>query len=169
MSLTMYQASVPVFSRALGNLAHVIGKAQAHAEAKSIDPTALIQFRLYPDMLPLVSQVRIACDMVSRGAARLAGVDLPSFEDKETTFAELLERIEKAQAFLKTLKPEQFEGSDARELSLPMRGTTMVFKGLDYLNYFVLPNLYFHCTTTYNIFRHNGVELGKMDFVGKPN
>jgi hypothetical protein len=167
MSLSMYQASVPVFLRAFANLSQVLQKAKAHAEAKKIDPIAFTQARLYPDMLPLVNQIRIASDVTKGGAARLAGVEVPKMEDNEVTFDDLLARIEKTVAFLKTLTPAQIDGSEARDITLPMRAGPVQFKGQDYLLGFVLPNLYFHCTTAYAILRHNGVEIGKMDFLGK--
>lgn len=167
MSLSMFQASVPVFIRALNNLSAVLGKGKAYAEAKKIDGAVLTQFRLYPDMFPLASQVRIACDIVKGGGARLAGIEPPKFEDNEVSFDELLARVQKTLDFLATLSAEQIDGSEARDITLNSPRGAMHFKGQDYLLGFVLPNLYFHSATAYGILRHNGVEVGKMDFLGK--
>ncbi len=166
MSLSMYQASVPVFVRMLDNLSAILKKAEAYAEAKKIDPSVLITSRLAPDMHPLARQIQIATDGVKGGAARLAGVEIPSFPDTETTFAELQERLAKTVAFLKTLTAEQIDGSEARTITLKLGGGEMSFPGQVYLFSLVFPNFYFHATTTYLILRHNGVELGKMDFLG---
>jgi len=119
-------------------------------------------------MYPLVKQVQIATDMAKNGSARLAGPEPPKFEDQETTFPELLDRLQKTITYLNTLTPEQIDGSEGKSIDLPVRGVTMTFAGLPYLLYFLQPNVYFHVTTAYNILRHNGVELGKMDFIGKP-
>jgi hypothetical protein len=166
MTLSMYQASAPVFVRALTNLAEVLKKGEAHAQAKKVEPDALLQQRLIFDMLPLVKQVQIACDMATRGAARLAGVEPQSFEDNEKTFAEVHARIDRAIAYIKTFKPEQIDGSEGRAIHLKMRNGDMDFTGLEYLLGFTLPNLYFHCTTAYDILRVAGVEIGKMDYIG---
>ena len=166
MKISMYQASVPVFTRMLTNLAAVLDKAAAHAEAKKIDPTVLVNSRLYPDMLPLVKQVQIASDHAKGAAARLAGLESPKFEDNEATFPELGARIQKTISYLNTLKPEQIDGSEERTITLPLRTRTLTFQGMPYLLNFALPNFYFHVTTAYDIFRHNGVELGKKDFIG---
>ena len=166
MTLSMYQASAPVFVRALTNLAGVLKKGEAHAQAKKVEPDALLQQRLIFDMLPLVKQVQIACDMATRGAARLAGVEPQSFEDNEKTFAEVHARIDRAIAYIKTFKPEQIDGSEGRAIHLKMRNGDMDFTGLEYLLGFTLPNLYFHCTTAYDILRVAGVEIGKMDYIG---
>ncbi|WGV28155.1 DUF1993 domain-containing protein [Halotia branconii] len=168
MTISMYQASIPVFIRALNNLANILEKGAAYAETKKIDPSVLINSRLSPDMLPLSKQVQIASDIVNRGAARLAIVEAPKFEDNETTFAQLIERIHKTISQLNTFKPEQIDGSEEKEITLQMRDTTASFQGMPYLLYFVLPNLYFHVTTAYDILRHCGVELGKQDFLGQP-
>jgi uncharacterized protein len=166
MSLNMYQASVPVLIHMLGNLTKIIDKALAHAEAKKIDPAVFVNARLAPDMYPLSKQIQIATDMAKGCAARLAGVEVPSFEDNETTFAELQARIAKTVTFLQSVTAEQINGSEERSVTLKLRGKDVNFIGQPYLLYFVLPNFYFHVTTTYDILRHNGVELGKMDFVG---
>ncbi len=167
MKISMYQASVPVYIRMLTNLAAVLEKGAAHAEAKKIDPSVLIGSRLYPDMFPLSRQVQIATDNAKGPAARLAGVDVPKYEDNEKTFPELRGRIEKTIEFLRTLKPEQIDGSEERTITLQLRGNTQTFKGLPYLLNLAMPNFYFHVTTAYDILRHNGVELGKSDYLGK--
>ena len=166
MQISMYQASVPVFIRMLTNLVAILEKAAAHAEARKIDPSVLLSDRLFPDMFPLVRQVQIAADMAKAGPARLAGLQPPSFEDTEKSFPELIERVRRTVAFLETLKPEQIDGSEGRTVTWPTRGTTRTLPGLQYLLNHVAPNVYFHITTTYNILRHNGVELGKPDFLG---
>ena len=168
MTLSMYQASVPVFLRALSNLQHVLRKGEAHAEARKFDPELLVQARLTPDMLPLVRQVQIATDMAKNGCARLAGVEPPKFEDNEANFAELHARIERAVDYIKTFKPEQIDGSETRSVTIKTRNGDQQFEGQGYLLHFVIPNLFFHSTTTYAILRQAGVELGKMDFIGKP-
>lgn len=165
MTLSMYQASVPVFVRALSNLAHVLKKGEAHATAKGVTDEVLLGTRLIADMLPLVKQVQIACDMAARGAARLAGVEPASFEDNETTLEQLHARIEKVIAYVQGFKAEQIDGSEQRPIHLKMRTGEMNFSGQEYLFGFTLPNLYFHCTTTYVILREAGAELGKTDFI----
>lgn len=166
MTISMYSASVPVFAHALGNLAHVLKKGEAHARSKNMEPDALLQQRLIFDMLPLAKQVQIACDMATRGAARLAGEEPKSFPDNETTLAQAIDRIELAIAYVKSFKPEQIDGSEVRNIHLKMRNGEMDFTGTDYLQQFLVPNLYFHCTTAYDILRVAGVEIGKNDFVG---
>jgi hypothetical protein len=168
MKLSMYQASVAAFTRQLNNLAAILEKGAAYAEAKKIDPKVLINSRLFPDMFPLVRQIQIATDTARAGAARLAGVEVPAQEDNETTFPELVARVRKTIGYLETLKAEQFEGSEDRTVSWQTRSSTKTMEGLPYLQNHLLPNLYFHITTTYNILRHSGAELGKMDFLGKP-
>lgn len=167
MSVSMYQASVPVLVRVLSNYITVLEKAKAYAEEKKLDPLTLTGFRLFPDMLPLTKQVQIASDMAKGGGARLAGADVPKYEDSETTFDELVARLDKTIEFLRGLNPKAFEGSESKEIVLAMRSGPIKFKGQDYLFNFVLPNVYFHAATGYNILRHNGVEIGKMDFLGK--
>lgn len=167
MSLTMYQASVPVVSAALRNLRVVLEKAQAHVEERKLDPNALLAFRLYPDMFPLTRQVQIACDMAKGCAARLAAIDPPSHADTETTFAELFARIEKTLAFIGSLDAAQFEGAETRPVVIRVRSGQVDYTGESYLLQFVLPNLFFHVTTVYNILRHNGVGLGKLDYLGQ--
>jgi uncharacterized protein len=168
MKLSMYQASVSAFTRQLNNLLAILDKAAAHADAKKIDPKVLINSRLFPDMFPLVRQIQIATDTARGGAARLAGVEVPAQEDTETTFPELMARIRKSISYLETLKAEQFEGSEDRTVSWQTRSSTKTMQGLPYLQNHLLPNLYFHITTAYDILRHSGVELGKQDFLGKP-
>jgi uncharacterized protein len=166
MSLSMYQVSIPILHRTLNNLAEILAKGAAHAEAKQIDPSVLLNARLAPDMFPLVRQVQIACDAAKGAGARLAGVDIPSFPDEETSFAELQARIAKTLVFLNSLNAAQFEGAESRNVTVKRRDGEMTFHGLDFLFAFAMPNLFFHVTTTYNILRHNGVELGKRDFLG---
>lgn len=166
MSLNMYQASIPVFVRMLGNLSSILDKAAAHAEAEKIDQAVFINARLAPDMYPLSRQIQIATDMVKGCAARLAGIDVPSYEDNETTFADLKARITKTVAFLKSINAEQINGSEDRTVTLKLRGKEVSFLGQPYLLNFVLPNFYFHITVAYAILRHNGLEIGKMDYIG---
>jgi len=163
----MYDACVPPGIRMLTNLAAILEKAAAHAEANKIDPEVFVSARLYPNMFPLVRQVQIASDSAKGGAARLAGLEPPSFEDNEKTLAELIARAKKTVSYLETLKPAQFEGSEDRTINWKTRTTELSMQGQPYLIHQVLPNLYFHVTTAYNILRHNGVELGKMDFLGR--
>lgn len=166
MSLSMYQASAPVFNQALKGLLTVLDKAAAHIEQRKIDPAALLEARLYPDMFPFKRQVQIATDFARGGSARLAGVEPPPYEDVETSFAELQARIEATLTFLATFEASQIDGSEDRDITLTRRGETSVVKGQAYLLLQVLPNFYFHVTTAYAILRHNGVELGKRDFLG---
>jgi hypothetical protein len=166
MTLSMYQASVPVFVRALGNLTHVLNKGEAHAKAKNVSDEVLLQTRLIPDMLPLVKQVQVATDMAVRGTARLAGLEPPTFEDNETTLEQIHARIERATEYLKSFKPEQIDGSETRSITLKLRSGERQFEGQAYLLHFLIPNLFFHCTTAYNILREAGTEIGKMDFIG---
>ena len=167
MSLSMYQASIPGFLRMLGNLSAILHKAEAYAAERKIEPGVLINARLAPDMLPLVRQVQIATDGVKGCGARLAGIEIPSYADTESSFAELQERIAKTRAFLQGLDAAQFEGSEGKEITLTFPGVEMKFGGRDYLLGFVLPNFYFHVTTAYAILRHNGLQIGKMDYLGQ--
>jgi uncharacterized protein len=168
MTISMYQASVPSLIRALNNLASILAKGAAHAETKKIDQTVFLNSRLSPDMLPLSKQVQIASDIARRGVARLAGLDAPKIEDNETTFAELIARLKQVSAYLAEFTPAQIDGTEAKSISLPVGKETMTFEGLPYLLYFILPNVYFHVTTAYAILRHNGVEIGKKDYLGQP-
>lgn len=167
MKLSMYQASIPVFIRTLGNLSGILAKGAAHAEAKKIDPAVLVNSRLFPDMFALARQVQIASDTAKGAAARLAGLEPPSYDDNEKTFPELIARLDKTVEYLKTLKPEQIDGSEERTVNLKVAGQPMTFQGMTFLLQRALPNLYFHTTTAYNILRHNGVEVGKKDYLGK--
>ena len=167
MTISMYQASVPTIVRALNNLAAVLEKADQHAAAKKIDPEAFVNARLYPDMFALAKQVQLASDISKGGTARLAQVEPPAFEDNETTFPQLVERVRKTVAYLETLKPEQIDGSEARTVTWKTRSATKSMQGMPYLLNHVLPNVFFHAATAYDILRHNGVELGKQDFLGQ--
>lgn len=166
MSLSMYQASIPVFTRQLNNLSTILGLAAAHAEAKKIDPSVFLNARLAPDMFPLSRQVQIACDGVKGGAALLAGIEAPSHADDETSFAELQARIAKTLAFLQGVSAAQIDGSEERTVTLKRRDKETHFQGQAFLLDHVMPNFYFHLTTAYAILRHNGVEIGKRDFLG---
>jgi hypothetical protein len=165
MAISMYQASAPVFIKLLGNLKAILEKAAAHAAAKKIDESVLVNARLYPDMLPLSAQVQIASDMARGTMARLAGAEPSAIEDKEKTLAELMARIDTAVAHVRSFQPAQIDGTETRQITRKLGGNTMTFTGLDYLLTFAMPNFYFHVTTTYAILRHNGVELGKGDFL----
>jgi len=167
MTLSMYQASVPVFLRGLENLATILAKGAAHAEAKKIDPAVFVNARLAPDMFALARQVQIAADAAKGCTARLAGAEVPSYQDTETTFPELQARVAKTIAFVKGFTAAQVDGSEERSVTLKIRGEDIKFRGQDYLFKLTLPNFYFHVTTTYDILRHNGVELGKMDYLGR--
>jgi hypothetical protein len=162
----MYQMTVPVFTRFLNNLNAILKKGEAFAQAREIDPEVLLNSRLAPDMFPLSRQIQIACDLARRCVERLAGLDIVSVEDNEKTFAEFHERINHTIAFLKTIEPEQLDNSEEKNITLKLRDASHEFKGINMALYFSLPNVYFHVTTAYNILRHNGVELGKKDFIG---
>ncbi len=164
----MYQASIPPLTHSLSNLVHILEKGLAYAEAKKIEQSALTDFRLYPDMFPLKKQVQIASDISRRGIARLAGVEAPAMEDNETTFNELIERTQKSIDYLNTFKAEQIDGTESKTIELEIGKEKLTFQGMPFLLYFIMPNVYFHVTTTYDILRHCGVELGKRDFLGNP-
>ena len=166
MTISMYQASVPVIQKSLTALKGVLAKGAAHAEARKIEESVFLTSRLYPDMFPLTRQVQIAADFGKGPVARLAGVELPKYEDIETTFADLAARIDKTLAFVGTFKPEQIDGQEEREITLTIAGNPVTFKGQPYLMHFAFPNLYFHMSMAYAILRHNGVDVGKRDFVG---
>jgi hypothetical protein len=169
MDLSMHAVAVPPLKRALHNLAGVLSKGQAHAEALGIAPDVLLQSRLYPDMFPLIRQVQIASDIARRGVARLAGDEAPAIEDNETSFGELIGRLERTVAYLDSVAAGQLDGSQTRPVTVPIgRDETITMEGLPFLSAFVLPNVYFHCTTAYDLLRHNGVVLGKRDFLGEP-
>jgi hypothetical protein len=165
MPVSMYQISIPSFQKHLSALEAILDKAAAYAGARKIEPSVLLNSRLYPDMFNLTRQIQAACDFAKGASARLAGVPIPSVPDTESTIPELKERIAKTLAFMETIKPEQMEGSDARSITLKVGPNDMTFNGSDYLLHFALPNFYFHCTTAYAILRHNGLEIGKRDFM----
>jgi uncharacterized protein len=166
MSVSLYDVSIPIFTLSLNNLAAILDKAASYADNKKVDPKALAQARLIIDMLPLSSQVQIACDTAKGAAARLAGVEIPKHEDTESTIPELKARVAKTLDFIKTIKAEQFQGAETREIVLQFPQNTLKFNGLNYLTNFVLPNFFFHVTMTYALLRKNGVDLGKRDFLG---
>ncbi|HZN86494.1 MAG TPA: DUF1993 domain-containing protein [Burkholderiales bacterium] len=166
--ISMYQASAPRFANTLNNLSAILDKAQAHCEAKKIDPLALTSFRLYPDMLPFTRQITIACDTAKGAVARLAGVENPKHEDSEKTFEELKARIAKTVAFIGGVKAAQLDGSEDKVIVLKLGPREVTFQGLQYLLGFAQPNFYFHAVTAYDILRHNGVELAKRDYIGNP-
>jgi uncharacterized protein len=166
MSLTMYTATVPTCTRALNNLAAILEKAAAHAEARKISPEVLLNTRLAPDMFPLATQIHIANDIAQGGAARLAGAAVPAFEAKERTLAEWISATRSTVAYLNSLKPAQFEGSEDKAVTWQTRTSTKNMQGTPYLFNHVLPNVFFHVTTAYDILRQSGLELGKMDYLG---
>jgi len=167
MAISMYQVSVPVFLKTLANLAAILDKGAAFAAARKIDPSVLLAYRLAPDMLNLTRQVQIAADHAKRAPARLAGIEAPVYEDNETSFADLKARIDKTIAFVNTLKPAQIDGSEARDITLKIGGSSQTLSGQAYLLHNALPNFFFHVTTAYAILRHCGVEIGKKDFIGQ--
>jgi len=167
MTISMYQASIPCFVRTLGNLSAILDKAQAYIDAKKIDPLALTSYRLYPDMLPMTRQVQIACDAAKGLVARLSGLDNPVHEDNEKTLAELQARIAKTLTFVQSVTPAQLDGTEDKDIVVKRGDTETHYKGMQYLLGNALPNFYFHVTTAYNILRHNGVEIGKRDYLGK--
>jgi uncharacterized protein len=166
MSMSLYAVSVPVFVKTLTNLKAVLEKAKAHALERKIEEAAFINARLYPDMLPLSRQVQIATDIARGCAARLAGVEPPPYEDKEQSFDDLAARIDRTIDYMRGLDERQFENAEAREITRPLRGEPHTFTGANYLLQFGMPNVYFHTATAYDILRHNGVPLGKADFLG---
>jgi hypothetical protein len=165
MSLSLYDLSIPSFARGLTNLSAILDKGAAHAAAKKFDPAILLQARLAPDMLALVSQVQIACDTAKGAAARLAGLEIPKHADQESSFEDLKARIKITLDFIGGVTPAQLQGAEDREIVLEMR-STLKFTGTTYLSHFVLPNFYFHIAMTYALLRHNGVDLGKRDYLG---
>lgn len=166
MTISMYAASAPVLNQMLGSLSAVLAKAEAHAVACNINPEILVQTRLFPDMLPLAKQVQIACDFSKGLCARLADVDNPKFDDNELTLADLQQRIRKTLEFVATIKPEQINGTEERDITFSFGTNTREFKGMPYLLHYAMPQIVFHVTTAYAILRSSGVELGKRDFVG---
>jgi uncharacterized protein len=166
MTISLYAASVPSFQVSLKALKGILQKADAHAVAAKVDASVYLQARLYPNMFPLVRQVQITCDFAKGCAARLAGIDMPKFDDNEATFADLQARIDKTLEFLGSVQPGQIDGQEGRDIEIKAGTRTLNFKGQGYLTGFVLPNFYFHATTAYAILRHSGVEIGKGDFLG---
>lgn len=168
MTISMYEASAPRFVNMLRNLSAILARAEAHAAARKIAPEVLLSARLFPDMFPLSKQVQIACDHAKGAVARLAGVEVPGFADNEQSFAELQERIARTIAFVESVDAAQVNGSEARDIALSIGGQQLQFQGMQYLLGFALPNFHFHLVTAYNILRHNGVDIGKRDFIGTP-
>jgi hypothetical protein len=168
MTISMYQASVPRFVNILGNLSNILDKAQAHIDAKKIDASVLTTYRIFPDMLPMSKQVQIACDTAKGVVARLAGVEIPAYEDNEVTLADLKARIAKTVAFIQGFKPEQIDGTEDKAIVTKRGDKETHYKGMQFLLGHAVPNFYFHVTTTYNILRHNGIDIGKRDFLGNP-
>jgi uncharacterized protein len=166
MAISMYQVSVPVFIRMLNNLAVILGKAAAHCEARKIDPAVLINYRLYPDMFAFAKQIQIATDAAKNGTAYLAGAEPLKFDNTEQTFAELIARVNKTIEFVSGFRPEQIDGTEEKTVVIKRGETTVTYRGQDYLLNRVLPNFFFHISTAYDILRHNGVELGKKDYLG---
>ena len=166
MSITMHSASVPVFVRMLGNLDALLVKAEAYAQAKKFDSSVFLVARLAPDMLPFTKQIQIACDGAKFGVARLAGVEAPKHDDTEASLADLRERIRQTIAFVQSVPAAQIIGTEAKDVTIPRRTGPITLKGEFFLEHYVMPNFYFHVTTAYALLRHNGVELGKMDYLG---
>ncbi|MBV6323045.1 MULTISPECIES: DUF1993 family protein [Duganella] len=165
-TFSMYSASIPVFKQILNSLLVILDKAETHAAEKKIEPNALLQFRLFPDMLPFTRQIQIACDFSKGAAARLGGLEVPSYEDTETSFAELKERIVKTLAYIDSVPASAIEGSETREITTGSGEKTKHFTGQSYLFHYALPHFFFHATTAYDILRHNGLDIGKKNFIG---
>ena len=168
MTISMYQASVPRFVNILNNLTGILNKAQAHIDAKKIADATLTGYRIYPDMLPMSAQVQIACDAAKGVVARLSGVENPAFEDNEKTLAELIARIAKTIAFIQSVPADKIDGTEDKDIVIKRGEKETHYKGMQFLLGHAVPNFYFHVTTTYAILRHNGVEIGKRDFLGNP-
>lgn len=165
--MSFYDATVPAFLQILGSLSGLLSKAEAHCKAKNIQPEVLLGARLYPDMLPLSKQIQLASDFAGKACARLTHSEVPSSPDTETTFEELKQRLAKTIEYVKSFKPAQFEGADAKDVTFPAGpNNSMTLKGQQFLSNVAFPNFYFHATTTHGILRHNGVEIGKRDFLG---
>jgi hypothetical protein len=165
--MSFYDASVPAFLQILGSLSGLLTKAEAHCKAKNIEPEVLLGSRLYPDMLPLSRQIQLACDFATKGCARLAHIEVPSVANTEKTFEELRQRLAAATDYLKKFRPSQFEGADSRDVTFPAGpDRTITLKGQEFLNRFAFPNFYFHAAIAHGLLRHNGVEIGKRDFLG---
>ena len=168
MTISMYQASVPRFVNILGNLSNILDKAQAHVEAQKLDTATLTNYRLYPDMLPMQVQVQIACDTAKGVVARLAGIDIPVFEDNEKTLPDLKARVAKTIAFIQSITPAQVDGTEDKAIVTKRGDKETHYKGMQFLLGHATPNFYFHISMAYAILRHNGVEIGKRDFLGNP-
>ena len=168
MTISMYQASVPRFVNILGNLSNILDKAQAHVDTRKLDGATLTTYRLFPDMLPMTTQVLIACDTAKGVVARLAGVEIPVYEDSEKTLADLKARVARTIAFIQSVPAAQIDGTEDKEIVTKRGDKETRYKGMQFLLGHAIPNFYFHITTTYNILRHNGVEIGKRDFLGNP-
>jgi hypothetical protein len=166
MKISMYSMSVETFLPMLGTLSSLLDKGLKYAGEKKFEPSVLVNARLAPDMLPLSRQIQIACDMAKNGSSRLAGQEAPRFEDNETTLEELIARVARTIDHLKSIPPDAIDGSDDRDIKIPMRDRTLEMKGLPFLKTWALPNFYFHVVMTYAILRHNGIEIGKRDFLG---
>jgi uncharacterized protein len=165
--MSFYDASVPAFLQILRSLSGLLAKAEAHCRAKNIQPEVLLGARLYPDMLPLSRQIQLACDFAAKGCARLTRSEVPSTPDTEKTFEELRQRLANTSDYLKKFTPAQFEGADTRDVTFPAGpDRTITLKGQQFLNVFAFPNFYFHAAIAHGILRHNGVEIGKRDFLG---
>jgi uncharacterized protein len=165
--MSFYDATVPAFLQILGSLSGLLSKAEAHCAAKNIQPDVLLGARLYPDMLPLTKQIQLASDFAAKGCARLTHSEVPSTPDTEKTFAELQQRLARTIDYVKGFKPAQFDGMEGRDVQFPAGpDKTMTLKGQQFLSHFAFPNFYFHAATAHGILRHNGVEIGKRDFLG---
>lgn len=164
--MSFYDATVPAYLQILGALSGILGKAEAHCKAKNIQEEVLLSARLYPDMFPLTRQIQTACDFAVKGCARLTGSEVPSTPDTEKSFADLRARIAKTIEYVKSYKPAQFDGADMRDVTFPAAGGNLTLKGQQFLSSFSFPNFYFHAATAHGILRHNGVEIGKRDFLG---
>jgi uncharacterized protein len=165
--MSFYDTSVPAFLQILGSLPAILDKAEAHCKAKNIQPDVLLGARLYPDMLPFSRQIQLVCDFAAKGCARLTNSEVPTTPDTEKTFDELKQRLANTTAYVKAFKPAQFDGGESRDVSFPAgSNNTITLKGQQFLNNFAFPNFYFHAATAHGILRHNGVEIGKRDFLG---
>jgi uncharacterized protein len=164
--MSFHDAVVPAFLQILSSLSGILTKAEAHCKAKNIQPEVLLGARLYPDMLPLTKQIQIASDFAAKTCARLTGSEVPSTPDTEKTFDELKQRLTRTADYVRAFKPAQFDGADSRDVTFPVGPTSMTLKGQQFLNAFAFPNFYFHAATAHGILRHNGVEIGKRDFLG---
>lgn len=167
-AISMYQASIPRFVTILGNLMNILDKAQAHVDAKKIDPEVLTRYRLFPDMLPMSMQVQIACDAAKTVVARLSGMEVPAYAGSDKTLADLKARVADTIAFIQTVTPAQIDGTEDKAITTKRGDKETHYKGLQFLLSHAVPNFYFHVTTAYNILRHNGVEIGKRDYLGNP-